>query len=97
MALDWSRARAQLEQLSRALDETEALKGELTAYRRRLNQAWSAGEISYLNRTIDDLTARCGQLSRELERLRRDMERAMEDIRAEEEAQAAAAAAEAEG
>lgn len=90
MALDLIKAQAQLEKLSRALDDANELKRELSAYRRELNRSWSAGEVIYFNRTIDSLRARCSQLERSLEALRRDMKRALEDIQAEE-AQAAAA------
>ena len=62
MALNWTKAQAQLEQLGRAGSEAEELKRQLAAYRRQLNRAWSAGEVTYFNRTIDDLSARCVQL-----------------------------------
>ena len=96
MALDQMKAQTQLIQLGRALAEAEEAKRGLSTYRRKLNQAWSAGEVTYFNRTIDDLSARCSQLERSLEALRRDMQRALEDIQAEE-AQAEAAAGQAEG
>ena len=96
MALDEMKAQAQLIQLGRALSEAEEAGRGLSAYRRKLNQSWSAGEVTYFNRTIDDLSARCSQLERSLEALRRDMQRALEDIQAEE-AQAEAAAQQTEG
>lgn len=91
MALDWIKAQAQINRLGSALDETEELKRELAAYRRKLNQAWSADEMRYFDRTADDLTDCCGQLARDLKSLRQDIKRAMEDIQSEE-AQAEAAA-----
>ena len=96
MALDEMKAQAQLIQLGRALDEAEQARRGLSVYRQKLNQSWSAGEVTYFNRTIDSLSARCSQLERSLEALRRDMQRAVEDIGAEE-AQAEAAAQQTEG
>lgn len=91
MALDWSKAQGQLQKLERAGHEAGELKRRLAAYRRQLDRAWSAGEITYFDRTIDELSVRCEQLERDVEALSKDMERAMEDIRAEEAREEAAA------
>ena len=84
MALDLIKAQAQRDRLARSLDEAGEIRRALSFYRRQLNQAWSAGEVTYFNRTLEGLAARCTQLERSLEALRRDMKRAEEDIRAEE-------------
>ena len=91
MALDLIKAQAQRDRLARSLEEAGEIRRALSSYRRQLNQAWSAGEVTYFNRTLDDLTARCTQLEQSLEALGRDMKRAEEDIRAEEAQEEAAA------
>lgn len=90
MALDLERAQAQQEKLRRAADEVWQLQKDLRTYRQQLNQAWSADEVSYFNRTIDDLSARCAKLEQSMHKLGRDIQQAVEDIR-EEEAQEEAA------
>ena len=79
--VDWIKAQAQLEKLGHALTEAEKLKKKLIAYGQKLNRAWSADEVRYFNRAIEDLTTRCGQLAQNLKVLRQDMKQAMEDLR----------------
>ena len=92
MAFDVKTAERQIDRISQQIETVHELRKSMVDYRKRLNGVWVAKEMNYINQAIDSMTDRCSQLERQLERLERDMARAVEDI-LEEEAERDAAAA----
>lgn len=84
MAFDQIKAQAQMDEVGRLITETAQAKQRLLRYRDQLNQAWSADEVTYFNRTADDLSDGLARLERSLSALKADIKRAADDIRAEE-------------
>lgn len=97
MSLNETMARRQLAEIKRCAKQMQAVEKGLRRYGTALNQSWSAPEIRYLSRVVEDLSGRSRKLTDRLNSLYRDMDEAIEDILAEEAAEEAAAATERAG
>ena len=91
MAFDQERALRQRSELADCEKWLGRLENNLSKYRQNLNNAWSAKEITELNRAVDDLRGRGRKLRQQLDDLGRAIDQALTEI-AEEEAAAAASA-----
>ena len=90
MAFDQERAMRQRSELADCEKRLGRLENNLSKYRQNLNNAWSAKEITELNRTVDDLRSRSRKLRQQLDDLGQAVELAIVEI-LEEEAAAASA------
>ena len=84
MALNLSRANAQVALLKRQSAAASHTARLLSAYKAELSRAWSGVEVDCLIKSIDAQIRACEKLSGESDALCRDMVRAMEEILREE-------------
>lgn len=93
MSLDTQTAAKQLAALKQYAADARRIESGLKRYRKQLNAAWSAKEITFLNRVNDDLTGKYKELASSLDALQQDMTKAIDEITGEEAAAQEEAAA----
>lgn len=91
MSLDVTVAYSQIRKLAGCIEDAQQIKRELSQYRKDLNSAWTGKEMTYFNRTIDNLSSQITAMSSQMEALKRDIDQAITEILEEEAAEQAAA------
>lgn len=92
MAINIEAVRAQQRELNMVSDEISSVKRKLMRHQDALDGAWKSSEIRGIDSVIEELVRRMNRLAGELEDLGHDVMRTGEEIKAEEEAAAAAEA-----
>lgn len=94
MALDSTTAYKQVQILMQQSAAAAHAAQRLLSYKDSLHDAWSGKEVEYFDRTINSLISKCRSLEEQIEKIAKDMTRAISDIQAEEAAAAAAVSSE---
>lgn len=92
MAIDIETVRAQQRELNMVSDEVSSVKRRLKCHQESLDDAWKSAEIKGIDLAIEEIVRRLSRLAGDLEDLGHDVMLTGEEIKAEEEAAAAAEA-----
>lgn len=94
MAINVNLAQSQANQISSYVDVLKTVRNDLHSFHSNINNAWSAEEMIYVNRAIENINREISNLSSALDELGRSIASTAREIRKEEEeAEAAARAA----
>lgn len=90
MAIDIEAVRAQQRELNMVSDEVSSVKRKLMRHQDALDDAWRSAEIKGIDSVIEEIIRRMNHLAVDLEDLGHDVMVTGQEIKAEEEAAAAA-------
>ncbi|MGR7944964.1 hypothetical protein ACU063_10850 [Paenibacillus sp. M.A.Huq-81] len=96
MGINVSAARSQASSISGYAADLRGVKMGLMQYKTEINQNWKSTEVQYVNQALDQIVNELTSISSELDSLSSDIVTTAEDIKREEDAEAARQAAAAE-